>query len=563
MRTAIVAMMLVILGATGVLAQDVQVGPWTALIPDPDHVDWTSTDRPGYRYRGMLPAHERFYEYIQSKRAQGTELSWADNAMIRRLQAARRWPEGPVPNEFWKSFLRYLREEPDLSLSLAQGFMFNEAMARGLIPMDMPKNEDMRKTVEYLNSGPFRARNWFERCFGRVEPWMDYCVADEGVDMTDGGGAGGGVFPPDEDFNGMRIHYNVSGSAITLGEYKDREGFTTQRSYTGTVGPGTLTISGSASMKSGWNGTVRVRLQLGRERLDDEFTFKAPGSKDFSYTFEIPPDTDFTFPPPRFWIELTGHFSTAGRGSAGTTRGLLVYAELEEHPAARQARHERADAEWRAEVERTLRELGYEQTQAGREIEEMRQAIDGGDEAWREYVARKQRELGYQDAAPEAGFDEMAAALEAGGPTWEQYAAAHGGGGTQPGGAAPPPPAQPATPPPATPPATGDIGGLQVGTGTDGDATTGIAEHFPRTNRVAAALTHQNRQAGDVAVAVWTRNGQEVARSRKHLGGPDGWVSFAISTEDAGGLQAGRYTLTISVGDTILGRKTFTIGGAG
>ncbi|MFW6156653.1 MAG: hypothetical protein ACOC7J_04985, partial [Armatimonadota bacterium] len=149
-------------------------------------------------------------------------------------------------------------------------------------------------------------------------------------------------------------------------------------------------------------------------------------------------------------------------------------------------------------------------------------------------------------------FDEMAAALEAGGPTWEQYAAAHGGG------AAPPTSAPPAT----TPPATGDVGGLQVGTGTDGGTTTGAAEHFPQASKIAAALSYENQQAGSTAVAVWTRDGAEVTRSRQTLGGANGWVSFSLSTEAAGGLQPGRYTLTISVGDTVLGRKTFTIGGA-
>ena len=104
--------------------------------------------------------------------------------MILQLQGARRWPEPPVPNDVWKSFLRYLREQPTLDLNLAQGFMFSEATAYGMIPMDRPQNEDMRKTIEYLSSGPFRARNWFERTFGRVEPWMDYFVASRGYDMT-------------------------------------------------------------------------------------------------------------------------------------------------------------------------------------------------------------------------------------------------------------------------------------------------------------------------------------------------------------------------------------------
>ncbi|NLO04802.1 MAG: hypothetical protein GX131_03115 [candidate division WS1 bacterium] len=533
-------------------------GPWSLIMPDPDEVDWSSTNRPGYHYRGMLPVHERFYEYIQSKRAQGQELSMADNAMIRRLQAARRWPEAPVPNEFWKSFLRYLREQPTLNLNFAQGFMVSEALARGLIPMDLPQNPDIRKAVEYLNSGPFRARNWFERCFGRVEPWMDYYAASRSLDMTDGGGAPSGVFPPGGDFNGLRINYNITG--VKLGAPTDTEGFVTKRSYTGTVGPGTVTISGSGSINKGWGAKLEVYLRIGKQEIEEEFSFDSPGSKDFSYTVQIPADTDFTFPAPQFWIRLTGLYSTAGAGSAQVTRGLLVSGRMEGDPNAIAAQRERADAEWRAEVERTLRELGYEQTPAGRELEAMRAAIDGGDATWKAYVDRKQRELGYQDATPEAGFDEMARALEAGGPTWQQFAAAHGGGGTPPVDAAPPTAAPPATTPPPTPPATGDIGGLMVGTGTDGSTTTGVADHFPRANKIAAALTYQNIPQGSMAVAVWTRDGAEVTRGNREIGG-NGWVSFSIFTEDAAGLQPGRYTLTISVGDRILGRKSFTIGG--
>lgn len=536
MRTTVAVALLVITCSMAVMAQ--AAGPWSMILPDPDEVDWTSNNRPGYRYRGMEPLHERFYKYIQTKRERGEELSMADNAMIRRLQAARRWPEAPRPNEFWMSFLRYLREQPNAELNFAQSFMLSEAMARGLIHVDLTPSQDARRAMEYLSSGPFRARNWFERCFGRVEPWMDYYLASGGVDMRDGGGAGGTAFPPGGDFNGMRIHYNVSG--IALGEYEDRDSFTTTRTYKGTIAPGRVTISGSAAMNKGWDATLRVYIRAGNASADEEWTIKAPGSQDFSVSIDVPPDADLSFPSPQFFIRLNGRFSTAGAGSTQVGRGLQVAGYLEEDPAARQARHERADAEWREQVERTLRELGYEQTPAGRELEEMRKAIAGGDDAWRAYVDRKQRELGYQDAGPEAGFDELSAALETGGPVWQQYASAHGGG---------------------LPPAPEDIGGLQVGTGTDAGTTTGAADHFPQASKIAAAMTYQNQQPGSVAVAVWTRDGQEVTRSQQTLGGANGWVSFSLFTDDAGGLQPGRYTLTISVGDTILGRKTFTIGG--
>ena len=84
---------------------------------------------------------------------------------------------------------------------------------------------------------------------------MDYSMAQQGYDLREGG-PGAGVFPPTGDFNGLVIRYNFSG--VTLGEPTDKEGFTTSRSYTGTVGPGTVTISGSGSMRGGWSATLRV-----------------------------------------------------------------------------------------------------------------------------------------------------------------------------------------------------------------------------------------------------------------------------------------------------------------
>ena len=563
------------------LALGAHAGPWASRIPDPDTVNWNSTDRPGYHFRGMQPAHERFYAYIQSKRARGEELSWGDEAMIRRMQTARRWPEAPVPNDFWRDFMRYLREQPNEELNIAQTLMLNELVARGLAPYDPPPNPQTQKFVDYLNSKPYRARNWFERCFGRVEPWMDYYMASSGVDMRGGGGPGGGVFPATGDFNGLVINYSFGG--VSLGAPQDSEGFTCKRAYTGTVGPGTVTISGSGSINKGWGATLEIYARIGTERIEEQFEITSPGSKAFSYTINVPADADLTWPPPQMGFVLTGLYSTAGAGSTQVTRGLLVSAKLEPSAEVVQAQQDRADAEWRAEVERTLRELGYEETPAGRDVREMREALADGDAAWAAYVDRRQRELGYQEAGPEAMIDEINTALQTGGPTWEQYAAANGGPilPIRPGETPMPAPLEPGAPPPATPPPiplptppaappatpappmnpnTGDIGGLQVGTGTDGGTTTGVADHFAQASKIAAAMNYEDMPTGSVAVAVWMHNGEELTRTERPLSGTSGWVSFSVYTDDAAGLQPGAYTLTITVGDRILGRKTFAIG---
>jgi hypothetical protein len=401
---------------------------------------------------------------------------------------------------------------------------------------------------------------------------MDYYMAGKGVDMTVGGGPGGGVFPATGDFNGLVLNYNFGG--VNLSAPQDSEGFVCKRAYTGTVGPGTVTISGSGSISKGWGATLEIYARIGSERIEEEFEITSPGSKAFSYTINVPADADLTFPPPAMWIELTGLYSTAGAGSSRVTRGLLVSAQLEPTTEAAQAAQDRADAEWRAEVERTLRELGYEETPAGRDLREMREALAGGDAAWQAYVDRRQRELGYQEGEPEATIDEINAALQTGGPTWERFAAANGGPilPIRPGETPTPAPLEPGATPPATPPATptatppmdpntGDIGGLRVGTGTDGGTTTGVADHFAQASKIAAAIDYEDVPPGSVAVAVWTRNGTELTRTERALSGTSGWMSFSVYTEDAGGLLPGAYTLTITVGDRILGRKTFTIGG--
>ncbi len=533
--------------------------PWTAVIPDPDKVDWTSPDRPGYRYRGMLPQHERFYALVQAKRARGEELSDADRRFIGYLIAARRWPEGPTPNAFWRAFLRYLREQTTDELNLAQRLMLWEALSRGLVPMDMPQDEQTRNVITYLRSEPFRARNWFERSFGRVEPWMDYSMAQQGYEMG-GGGPGAGVFPPTGDFNGLVIRYNFSG--VTLGEPVDKEGFTTSRSYTGTVGPGTVTISGSGSISHGWSATLQVYASIGATQIDEEFSFESPGGKDFNYTVQVPPDADLT--GGQISIRLTGLYSTAGAGSTQVTRGLLVSVKLEPTAEAAAAQRERADAEWRAQVENTLRELGYEETPAGRELREMREALAGGDAAWRAYCERKDAQMRGDRSTTEVEFDELRRLTQASQQEWDAYVATQtggggeqstGGGGQTAGGGG-----QTVSGGQTAGGTLPDVGGLTVGTGSSGGTTTGTAEHFDQTAQVCGAMNYANLPAGSLAVAIWTRDGVELTRSQREIGGT-GWVSFSLMTQDAGGLPAGTYTLTIMVGGDVLGRKTFTIGG--
>lgn len=77
------------------------------------------------------------------------------------------------------------------------------------------------------------------------------------------------------------------------------------------------------------------------------------------------------------------------------------------------SRQEAADAEWRAEVERTLRELGYEDTPDGRIMAEMRAALAAGDEAFREWSDEQLRAHESQPDPEVHEFEELQSALAA------------------------------------------------------------------------------------------------------------------------------------------------------
>lgn len=561
MRTVVTTVIFGMICSMTAYAQGGQLGPWAQYIPDPDTFDWTAQDRPGYRYRGMTPTHERFYEYIQDKRNRGVALSWADRMMIRRLQSARRWPEAPEPNEKWKSFLRYLRELPTMQLNVAQSMMFVQARAQGILPTDPNLDGNAQRIAEHLSSRPYRARNWFERTFGRVDPWMEMVAAASGADMRDDRGDEAGAASGEVEWGGQRIRYSVSGAS--LGEFEEgRQGRDTwNRRYTGTVAPGRITVSGSAGLEMGDGGRVVVRLSAGGESDEQTVDIGAGGSQNFSVSVAVPQDANLRAGG-SFSINLVGNYHLAGRGSGRRSLSLNVGGNLWEGEGAAAARRDREDAEWRAEVERTLRELGYQQSPAGREVARMQQALRGGEGAWQEYVDERHRELAGQETEVERDFDRLQQALAAGGDVWDNYVRTGGAQAPPPQPPLPPeetaPRPTPADPQPAEMP--GDIGGLQVGTGADGGRVIGAANHFDRADGLTGVQHYDNQPDGIVAVAIWERDGNELARGERPIGGT-GWVSFSIAMQEGRDLPPGRYTLTITVGNTVLGRKSFTIGG--
>lgn len=538
--------------------------PWTRVIPDPDLYKWRKVQtRPGYRFRGMQPMHQRFYDYIQAKRKAGQALSFADESMIRWLQSLRRWPEAPAPNELGKAFMRYLRNLDRQELNFAESLMYSQLVSRGYLPSDPVPNEMQRKLIDYLNSGPFQPRNWFERTFGRVEPWIEQYAVSQGYDVGSVGGSGGPSFPP-EPFNGMHIFYNISGAIV--GPPVDVHSFGTTRTFKGVLPPGQLTVSGTARMSGGFGADVTVKVWAGakEEKLTTYIKRRYPGfnSQPFSFTVPVPKGTDSG----GFLIQMDGHYSMGGGW-----RGLTVRGFFERDSAEKRAE---AEAAWRKLVEDTLTKLGYEDTPEGKALKEMRDALAGGDAAWKAYVDRQLAALGYENTPQGKQCEQLATALEAGGEVWDKYVDEQLASGTdnqqQPPGGQQAAGGQQDTggqqqtnqggrTGQTTAPTLPDVGGLHVGTSTADGEVQDAADHFDKTGQVATSLQFEDLPDGTTILAVWMRNGKEIARSQRQTGG-SGWVSFNLHTQDPGGLAKGTYVVTITAGEKVLGRKTFTIG---
>lgn len=393
--------------------------PWTTMIPDPDKFDWSTRGggRPGYRYRGMLPMQQRFYDYIQQKRRNNVPLSWAEQATIRWLITSRRWPEAPRPNAFWSAFMRYLREQPTTDLNTAQELMLQQLFSRGLVGVDTQPSGNTLRLRDYLNSGPFRGRNWFERVFGRFEPWMDNIYAGYGYDLRTPSAPAGNAFPAGDPFNGLKIIYNVSGAQLNAPT--DRQGFTISRSHGGVLGTGTLSISGTVRV-GGFGADVSLGVWAGDKKETKTFYIENKGNDGNPQNFNLSVPIPAGARTGGFAIRLDGRYSMGGGH-----RGCYVTGDF--GPSAEQIAADRAaaDAKWRQEVEDTIRRLGYQNTPEGKEIEEMRKALAGGDAAWKAFVDRRLDQMRGETSPQDVAFAELESAMTAGGDEWERYVAAN------------------------------------------------------------------------------------------------------------------------------------------
>ncbi len=122
------------------------------------------------------------------------------------------------------------------------------------------------------------------------------------------GGSVSGTYP-DSPFNGMQIDYSFSGgSAVSMEDVHD---FSTSRYYTGTLGSGSMTLSGKGSMTWGYYADLSVTIWAG----DKQETFETTIDKDseeqaFELTIPIPADALNG----GFSINMTGYYSAGTRG---------------------------------------------------------------------------------------------------------------------------------------------------------------------------------------------------------------------------------------------------------
>jgi hypothetical protein len=136
------------------------------------------------------------------------------------------------------------------------------------------------------------------------------------------GGASGGF--PSRVFNGMQVSYNVTGASMVITDERDnaKQGvdryFTESRTYSGRLGSGMLTVSGSARMGSGYGARLSVNVRAGNESKTYSTYIESgyPGFNSDSFSLSVPIGDGVS--AGSFQISMSGDYSMGG------SRGVVV-----------------------------------------------------------------------------------------------------------------------------------------------------------------------------------------------------------------------------------------------
>ena len=118
--------------------------------------------------------------------------------------------------------------------------------------------------------------------------------------------AQGGTYT-DQPFNGMQIIYNVTG--VTVTDTTDTPGFTTSREMAGALGSGTLSVSGTCAITSGYGAHVDISVTAGSKTQSQSLDMTTPATKSFSVSVPIPSDATSG----SFSIDETGNYNAGTR----------------------------------------------------------------------------------------------------------------------------------------------------------------------------------------------------------------------------------------------------------
>jgi hypothetical protein len=540
--------------------------PFSYIIPDPDKFDWQRKNRPGYRFRGMKEQHRNFYNYIMAKRRRGEALSWGERLMIHLLQANRRWPEPPIPNEAARRFMKYLRNKTDDHLNTAENLLLAELFALGVIPYDNNLPARLKPLVKHLQNGHFQARNIWERWFGRVEPWIDFAFAASGADLSDGnspsGPAGGngysGRFPADDKRYGITYHL----SGVDPGKAKEWTDRSLHRIYEhGTINGDKIVLDvtparGDCKFRTDYGDfytTIAAEIRLGSRKA----TY-------FSDPKRVRPDSSGldTNPctPKAIHLELpvtdrrdTGSFAIVEHWVNPRygdweieIRGSFAFPEK-----IRREAWDQAFAEWHRHAEAFFRNYG-----TGGQVPETREFMSGLETALRRggqaLVDYLQSWFGgpgedYTPPGQEAKKirDHFGLGDDGEGESRENHQTT------------PPPPRKPQKPKKRR-----RLNPYLVTLRGYPDKSQNKASiplfYFSDCERIAADFPYANVPAGSRIEAVWYRAGNPVLKLSRKISGP-GPATFELKSRDGEKLAQGDYEIWIKINGRFQARTAFTI----